>query len=159
MPNTRFYPDDFPSVAAAGTQTIESSIELLEAETRQAALRTVYSRRQLGQQATQLENAGLIVVADYMPLPLVGKKAQTAVDRVIGEFAYFVGATPDERSLDQLQMGSLILQPCGVDMITARSGVGCFHNEGRGYILGGTNWYTQIQQVKKTRTVQRYRWI
>jgi hypothetical protein len=157
--NPKFYPQDFPSTAATGTQTLTNDVQRLTIESRRAAVQSVYGRRQNSQGIARQENSRVIVVGDYMPQGRVGRAAVSAADRVIGDLGMFISAAPDDTTIDEISLQSMILHPSGSELIKSRSGVICFHDGYRGFVAGGTHWYTEMRKVRHMRTETRTRWV
>jgi len=162
--NPKFYPDSLAvaeksSALARQPSSEQISIADIRRDQARAALNASYAQRQSTQAAIRIENAQLIVIADYMPIPLIGKAAQTAIDREVGSISFFIGTTPDDSTIDKVLLKNLILQPAGIQLLTTRGRAGTFNSNSKGYIFGGTDWYTTFRNVKHTRREIRWRWV
>lgn len=160
MKNALFYPESFPAAELTTTSNgIEATVNLIEYDLRATAIRTLYGRRQVFQSAIRNENRDVRIIADFMPLKVLGTAAQVASNRTLGTKAFVAAKQPAGNSVDVISLQVLSVSPAGFNLTRSRFASACFCSGQRGYLSGGMDWYQRVDQIRREQQVERGKWV
>lgn len=153
--NAKIYPSSF-SVSDTQSTEVELGLSALTTDVRIAAIKTVMARNTALREIIGNQNQGIVLIADFMPIHLLNKKAEVLTSRVIGSVGMAIGSWPNDLSIDEINLSTEIIAPSSLSLATSRGGTAQYSNGISGYVAGGMHWYQSTTQVRRQSTEVRY---